>query len=82
MTDNWRSVADDPPCAVGEYVYVLACIAGAKAPVVYVADRTYTDEIRWFYWAGASWQEWNSSTEGDPTLWLPCPVPPQEEANG
>ena len=79
---QWRSVATDPPCEVGEYAFVLGCITGASAPVVYVADRTLGGEVRWMHWNAATsgWEQWHSISEGPPTLWMPCPIPPQREA--
>lgn len=79
MTDQWRSVATDPPCEKGSHAHVLGCIAGASAPLVLVADRHFTDEIRWMIW-DEHHGEWVPMeplpNEGFPTYWLPCPVPP------
>lgn len=77
---EWRSVATDPPCEKGSYAYVLGCIAGCAAPVVYVADRTHSDEVKWFHWHSGlnQWEEWVADeSEGLPAYWLPCPKPPK-----
>lgn len=75
--DNWRNVATDPPVEAGEWKVVLFCLPDTFAPVVGVADRTHGDKIIWSHWdpAKGEWEEWFSS-QGTPTLWQPCPMPP------